>query len=148
MSDGSKRTAGAFQRTGPFRLQFLLESLHDLREHLREVGSDLVVKVGRPEVMLPELAQKYDCSTLYCSKEYTYEEIQMEKALEEQLSVAYFHNSPMIHPEDLPFSIEKLPKVFTDFRKKVEKYSQVRSPYASPKSIASPELEGKRYSYA
>ncbi|MEL7425712.1 MAG: deoxyribodipyrimidine photo-lyase, partial [Bacteroidota bacterium] len=29
-----------FQRTGPYRMQFLLESLQDLKEHLKEVGSD------------------------------------------------------------------------------------------------------------
>ena len=32
-----------FQRTGPYRMQFLLESLEDLKEHLKEVGSDLII---------------------------------------------------------------------------------------------------------
>ncbi|MEM1321903.1 MAG: DASH family cryptochrome [Bacteroidota bacterium] len=130
-----------FKRTGPFRMQFLLECLVDLREHLREVGSDLIIRRGRPAELLPELARQYECSTVYCSKEYTSEEIAVEQALEEELAVEYFHNSPMIHPDDVSFSIDRMPKVFSPFRQKVEKYSEVRSPFKSPEAISSPTLD-------
>ncbi|PHN06119.1 DASH family cryptochrome [Flavilitoribacter nigricans] len=130
-----------FPRTGPFRLQFQLESLQDLQTQLSAKQSDLIFRCGHPAAILPELAREYQCDRIYCSKEYTFEEIAVERALEEQVEVSYFHNSPMIHPDDLPFAIEKLPEVFTNFRKKVEKYSQIRSPLPAPEIISSPTLE-------
>lgn len=130
-----------FQRTGPFRLQFLLESLRDLKTHLQNLGSDLIIRRGHPAEILPGLSEKYGCSQVFCSKAYTYEELQVERDLESVLEMVNVHNSPLIHPDDLPFTIEQLPRVFTNFRKKVEKYSWVRESLAGPDAIPSPGLE-------
>ena len=130
-----------FQRTGVHRMRFLLESLQDLKEHLQDLGSDLVIKKGNAKKLLPELALQYDCATIFASKEYTHEEIQIEKQLANKVSLTLVHNSPMIHPDDVPFAIDRMPEVFTAFRKKVEKYSEVSSPFLSPKTINSPSLE-------
>jgi len=129
-----------FIRTGPFRLQFLLESLQDLKEHLKEKGSDLLVIRGKTEKILPELANKYTADAIFASKEYTHEEIQLEKKLEESLPIRFFHTSTLIHPEDLPFQINQLPDVFTQFRKRVEKYADVRPSEKAPENISSPDL--------
>ncbi len=130
-----------FRRTGPYRMKFILECLHDLQEHLRETGSDLVVMRGKPEDILPRLAEKYACGKIFCAKEYTHEEIQVEEKLSGKITVEYFHNSPLIHPDDVVFEIEKMPEVFTTFRKKVEKYAEVREPFFEPEKISSPTLE-------
>ena len=130
-----------FQRTGPYRMQFLLESIADLKAHLKDVGSDLIIQRGNPVTLLTALAEKYECTTVYASKEYTSEETARERKLAQQLDVRLYHNSPLIHPEDVTFQIDRMPEVFTAFRKKVERYSEVREPFLSPKSIASPELE-------
>ncbi|MEM9821323.1 MAG: DASH family cryptochrome [Bacteroidota bacterium] len=129
-----------FQRTGPFRMQFLLESLKDLKEHLQEIGSDLIIGRGDPVVLLKEIAEQYECSTIFASKEYTSEETIVEDRLSQISDLRLFHNSPMIHPDDVTFEIERMPEVFTAFRKKVERYSEVRPPFKSPKSISSPNL--------
>jgi deoxyribodipyrimidine photo-lyase len=128
------------RRTGPFRLKFLLESLTDLREHLKEVGSNLIFHQGTPEEYLPQIAAEYDCNSVFASKEYTQEEIKTEKAVAEKLELNLFHSSTLIHPDDIPFQIEDLPEVFTVFRKKVEKYSEVRPPIPTPEKINSPDL--------
>ncbi|MEL6836513.1 MAG: DASH family cryptochrome [Bacteroidota bacterium] len=130
-----------FQRTGPYRMQFLLESLQDLKEHLKEVGSDLIIQRGNPLTLITALAEKYECNTVYASKEYTSEEIAVERGLAQSVDVRLFHNSPMIHPDDVTFAIDRMPEVFTAFRKKVERYSEVRAPFLSPKAIPSPGLE-------
>lgn len=36
-------------KTGGFRAQFLLESVQDLKQSLRHIGSDLMVCMGTPE---------------------------------------------------------------------------------------------------
>lgn len=130
-----------FDRIGPFRMQFLLESLQDLKTKLQEKGSDLLIKRGRPADILPALSEQYQASKVFCSKEYTQEEIQVERELRQKLDLFCFHSSSMIHPDDLPFEIDRLPEVFTNFRKKVEKYSEIREPIPSPASISSPDLE-------
>lgn len=130
-----------FRRTGPFRMKFLLESLHDLKDHLKEKGSDLIIRQGNTADILIELAQQYGATTIYASKEYTHEEILTEEIVEAEMHLELFHNSTLYHPEDVPFSIDQLPRVFTAFRKKAEKYSEVRPPIESPESISSPDLD-------
>lgn len=133
-----------FHRTGPYRMQFLLESLKDLKEHLQEVGSDLIIKKGDPVALLTSVAQQYKCDAIYCSKEYTSEEIAVENNSSQNLDLRFFHNSPMIHPDDVTFDIDRMPEVFTAFRKKVERYSEIRAPFESPKAISSPPLEATK----
>ena len=48
-----------FQKTGSFRAHFLLESLIDLDNNLRELGSGLVVLKGKPEVEIPKIVSQY-----------------------------------------------------------------------------------------
>ncbi len=136
-----KEDQWGFQRTGAYRMQFLLESLADLKDHLQEVGSDLIIKRGRPAEIIPELARQYACSTVFCAKEYTAEEVKVEEALEQQIAIEFFHNSPLIHPDDVNFPIDRMPEVFTAFRKKVERYSEVRAAFPSPEKVKSPDLE-------
>jgi len=44
-------------KTGSYRAKFVLESVADLRNRLRDIGSDLLVGVGKPEELLPQLVQ-------------------------------------------------------------------------------------------
>jgi deoxyribodipyrimidine photo-lyase len=129
-----------FVRMAPFRLRFLLESLQDLQQHLREKGSDLIVKVGVPEKEIPRLAEQYDCKQVYASREYAHEEIQIENRIAELVTLRLFDNGGLYEPEALPFAVEKTPAVFTQFRKKVEKYAEVPTPLNTPDQIPSPSL--------
>ena len=135
-----ERGQWGFCRTGPFRLNFLLESLYQLSEDLRDKGSRLQVLKGIPEKELPRLAREYRCSSLYASKEYAHEEIQVEKALAGALDTRFYHSSTLFEPESLPFPIGRLPDVFTTFRKQVERYAEVPEPLSPPEEIPGPEL--------
>jgi len=46
---------GGLDRTGPFRAAFVVAALRDLRAALRQRGSDLAVRIGRPEEVLPQV---------------------------------------------------------------------------------------------
>jgi hypothetical protein len=54
---------------GPFRAQFLAEAVADLRAALRAAGSELVVRVGRPEEVVAELVRRTGAATVYCHTE-------------------------------------------------------------------------------
>jgi deoxyribodipyrimidine photolyase len=38
-----------FDKTGPYRAKFLLECVDNLRQRLRDCGSDLIIRMGKPE---------------------------------------------------------------------------------------------------
>lgn len=43
------KSSHGISTTGPYRAQFVLDAIADLRESLRAAGSDLIVRCGKPE---------------------------------------------------------------------------------------------------
>lgn len=134
-----------FQKTGNFRTKFLFESLVDLDKQLRQLGSGLLVVKGNPETELLNVAKYYQANKLFAKKEVAFNEKQTEKKVEKELwkvkcELETFRTSTLYHAQDLPFSIKDIPDVFTNFRKKIEKESIIRSVYPSPLSIKSPTI--------
>jgi deoxyribodipyrimidine photo-lyase len=133
-------TAFGFAKTGPFRARFVIECVADLRESLRALGSDLLVRVGKPEEVIPGLVQQLEIGALHCSAEVTSEERAVESALAEALRplgvrLSTFWGATLYHPEDLPFPVESVPEVFTEFRKRVEDRATVRPAYPRPERL-------------
>lgn len=116
-----------FPKTGARKMLFTLETLQDLQQQLHQLGSRLLVFTGYPEVILPSLCSRFEDLLITASKEYTAEEMAIEKSLSHSgLHIQYHHDLTMIHPSDLPFEISDLPDIFTQFRKSVEAHSAVR----------------------
>ncbi|MDJ0520819.1 MAG: DASH family cryptochrome [Planctomycetota bacterium] len=140
-------TPEGFAKTGPFRTRFLRESVADLRESLRALGGDLVIRHGRPEDVLPALAAELDAAAVHLHAEVTSEETDVERAVTDALTplgvtVRAFWGATLHHPDDLPFAIADLPEVFTRFRGKVEKRSSVRPPLDAPATLPSlPQID-------
>ena len=123
-----------FPKTGGHRLKFLLESVKELRNALQACGSNLIIRCGIPELILPELVADVNATALYCSKESLTEEQKVESALEEKLNqmkvrMDSFWQHTLYHEEDVPWPIRQVPEVFTSFRKEAEKTVQVRNEF-------------------
>jgi deoxyribodipyrimidine photo-lyase len=134
-----------FKKTGSFRAQFLLESLHDLDASLRALGSGLIVVIGKPEIEIPKLVQEYKAQKVFAKREVAFEEKQTENKVQSELfklrcELETFSTSTLYHAEDLPFSIKDIPDVFTNFRKKTEKDSKIRKAFEAPTKMNSPEI--------
>ena len=132
-----------FQKTGSFRAQFLLESLTDLDNNLRKLGSGLVVLKGKPEVEILKIVSQFKASKVVAKREVAFEERQTESKVQEALfkvkcEFQTFSTSTLYHAEDLPFSIKDIPDVFTNFRKKTEKDAVIRPSFETPNTIKSP----------
>eukprot|EP01031_Cornospumella_fuschlensis_P045298 gene45298-55417_t len=131
------------KKTGPFRAQFLLESVSDLRTSLRSLGSNLLVATGKPEDVIANLKSP-DVGELVvlCQGEVTYEELQVEKAVEKAIKRVsptgrierIVGGCSLYHPEDLPFraDLKDLPDVFTPYREKVERAKTPVRPLLPP----------------
>lgn len=127
------------EKIGAIRLQFLLESLHNLNKSLKEMGSGLLVRVGDPAEELSKIATEEKVMAIYAHKEPAWEEIKEEenlrKLLAEEVEIKYFWGKTLFHVNDLPFDYQKTPDVFSNFRKKNEKYGKVRPLFAKPEKI-------------
>jgi len=133
---GSTRWFG-FPKTGRYRAKFIIESVRDLRLSLRELGSELIVRVGKPEEILFDLAHKVKSSWIFCNRERTAEEVFVQDTLEKKLwsigqEMRYSRGKMLYYTSDLPFPITHTPDSFTQFRKEVERYIPVRQPLPLP----------------
>jgi cryptochrome len=61
------QTAG--RRAGCIRANFILESINELDQKLQSLGSRLVVVIGKPEKVLPEIVASLQVSSLYYERE-------------------------------------------------------------------------------
>ncbi len=137
------QTAFGFAKTGAYRAQFLLEAVADLRRSLQALGSDLVVRVGKPEQIIPALVQAHGLKVVYWHEEVTAEERRVEQALEAQLASLgcrseVYWGATLYHPDNLPFPIARLPEVFTQFRRQVEQHSSVDVGLPTPTRLSPP----------
>jgi len=140
-----KKNASGNSKTGNVRARFLLESVADLRKNLQLIGGDLIVRIGNPAEILPQLAEEYHVSEVYHHREVAYEETaiseQVETALwKMKLNLKHFIGHTLYHKEDLPFPIKDIPDSFAVFKKKVERDSDVRPCIGTPDAIHTPEI--------
>lgn len=127
-----------YPKMGNQRKKFLLESLIDLKKSLRAKGSDLLFVRGKAKALLPHLIQKHQCSQVFLSTPIGFNERNRLQYLQKKLPRISFHTvetHPLVPSADLPFDIQKLPEVFTPFRKKIEKYCTFRAPEPTPERI-------------
>lgn len=123
------------------RAFFLWQSVMELRESMRNRGSELYVFKGNPVQILKELHDRWSFTSLSYSKSVGHEEREREADVERELSAnVQIHadwTHTLINMKDLPFSIEKSPDVFTPFRKKIEKYHEFTPPVDAPDVVPS-----------
>ncbi len=136
------------------RAKFLIESVADLKAGLRTLGSDLVVGVGKPEELLPQLVRPADgeagdaCTTLLMTEQCASQELAVERRTLRALQSAGSVRSVVSRPNALydgdelrnlfGADLSAMPDVFTPFRQKVESRCAVGAPLPSPASGSLP----------
>lgn len=131
-------TEFGFPKTGRYRARFILESVRDLQLSLKKLGSDLVIRIGRPEEEIFRLAQQVKSSWVFCNRERTPEEVFVQDHLEKKLwsigqELRFSRGKMLYHTGDLPFPIQHTPDTFAQFKKEVERYVGIREPLERPK---------------
>ena len=99
----------------------MLQSVADLRQRLRTRGSDLLVRVGRPEDVLPALADQVNAARVFCHTEVNADDVAIESAVQDALQhqgadLAGCWGCTLHHPEDLPFAVTNVPTSYGAFR--------------------------------
>ncbi len=134
-----------FKKTEKFRTKFILQSLNELKSNLNKLNVSLLVYSDKPENKVPKLVEQFDISSIYLQKEWTQEESTVINNLKNKLknSIKWNENYDqfLFHPDDIPFSFDEIPQVFTNFRKRLEKYVSVRKETSPSKLETSNLLE-------
>ena len=134
------KTSFGFPRTGKYRLKFILESVADLRKNLRERGSELYIRIGKPEDVITDIAQNTKTSWVFCNRERTSYELRVQDKLEQKLwsigqELRFCRGKMLYHTADLPFPVTHTPDTFSQYRKEVERMTAVREPFPMPSKI-------------
>lgn len=129
-----------FRKIGHHRAQFIIESVDALRKALREKGSDLVIRVGKPEEEVYELAKLVKPNWVFCNRERTRDEMAVQDELEQRLwtigqEMRYSRGKLLYYTADLPFPITHTPDTFAQFRKETERYVPIRKPLPTPEKM-------------
>ena len=135
-------TSYGFRKTDKFRARFIIESVQNLKFNLQKLGLDLLMKVGKPEEIIYELAKDHKTSWTFCNRERTQEEKDVQDSLERNLwsvgqEIRYSRGKMLYYTADLPFPVTHTPDIFTSFRKEVEKFVDVRAPIQLPSELPS-----------
>jgi deoxyribodipyrimidine photo-lyase len=133
-------------KTGRFRARFLVESLADLRAACRVLGGELFLRHGHPELIIPALARELNASAVCYHEEVASDETTVEAEVDAALESAGVEitrrwGHTMLHPDDLPFALDALPDVFTQFRTRVERSVTPRRCLPAPLALQAPALD-------
>ncbi|KAL6564176.1 1,3-beta-glucanosyltransferase [Orobanche minor] len=120
------KSSSGFDKTGPYRATFLIESVSDLRKNLQSRGSDLVVRIGKPEDVLSDVVKSVGADAVYMHREVSHDEVKAEEKIEEVMNnegveVKYYWGSTLYHLEDLPFELTEMPTNYGGFKEKVKR---------------------------
>lgn len=138
-----QKTNFGFRKLGVYRAKFLLETLEDLKQNLHQKNISLLVYFKAPEAIIPEICNQFKIDAIYKQKEWTSEEIEEKEQVEALLSdtpIVEIYNQFLYHPEDILSDPQKIPNVFSNFRKKLEKYVAIREEATFYKTFDSDNL--------
>mgnify|MGYP002630259521 FL=1 len=128
-----------FKKTDKFRTQFLIDSVLDLKKALAKLNISLIIDLKAPESSLPEYIHQYQVETIFLQKEWTSEEKKQEEEIAQKVGTSLqwerSYDQFLLHPDDLPFSVDQTPEVFGNYRKKCEKEVSVRTLIATHNAL-------------
>lgn len=125
-----EQTGFGFKKTEKFRAKFLIESVTTLKQNLEKLNIPLLVYHQKPEDCIPEIIAQHEINSVYFQEEWTSEEIEVLENIKSKISVSLkfkaTYNQFLFHPEDIPFEIQTIPNVFTQFRNQCEKSTKIK----------------------
>ena len=124
---------------GPQRDRFLRETLQELKDQLQALGQDLMVLEGSPELVLPNIVDRFSIDHVTTNFTPGWYESQAITFLEQKLpaTLSVSRGNRLFDVEQFPFAVEDLPDTFSPFRRRVEKLN-ISSPIPAPGALPPP----------
>ncbi len=130
-------TAWGFKRTSTHRIEFLSSALKGLHSSLSRAGNQLLELHGDSATVLKQLADTVGINEIHCESIAAPEEQEVVRRLRASgLQVCETWQSTMLEISELPFMVDRLPEVFTQFRNRIEAAGIApRVPFSQPVRI-------------
>lgn len=126
------------RRLGVHRARFLLESLASLDSALRQRGSQLLVLPGAAEQVIEQLVERFALNRVLTLEEIAPEERAQVARVRQRLggiALEQYPGNSLLRVDELPCSVQRLPKVFSQFRQQVEARLPVFQPSPAPRQL-------------
>lgn len=120
-------TKYGFKKMEKFRAKFLLESIEDLKNNLNKLNISLIVDFRTLEKSLKSVIDKYNIQSIYLQKEWTRDEKEEESKIPNNINTYRYFDQFLYSPERVKTIYDKIPRGFSNFRKKCEKYLDVEN---------------------
>ncbi len=136
----NNKTNYGFRQIGPYRAKFILESIHNLAKSFADKNVDLIIRFGKTEDIIYEIARQVKSIWVFCNRERTPEEEFIQDELEKKLwqigqELRFTRGKMLYHTGDLPFPIKHTPDTYAAFYREVGKIVPVRKPLPIPDNI-------------
>ncbi len=124
---------------GAQRDRFIRESLQALKAALQALGQDLMVLEGSPELVIPQIVERFSIDVVSTPQTPGWYESQTLAFLRDKLSVPLIvdRGNTLFTPDQFPFAWADYPDTFSPFRRKIEKLT-VPSPHGPPETLPPP----------
>ncbi len=135
-----------FRKLGVYRAKFLLETLSNLQKSLAKKNISFLVFFDKSQEKIPEICKEFKIQRIYKQLEWISEEQKVTRQVRSgvpKIPVEEIYNQFLYHPEDILSDLQRIPNVFTAFRKKLEKYVAIRPEVEATKAFDPSNLLGK-----
>ncbi len=120
-----------FKKTDKYRAQFLIETVQELKANLETLNISLFIYNKNTAQAINSLYKTHNFNAVFYQSEWTQEEansiLEAKSVLPQNIDFIETYDQFLFHPEDIPYQFQDIPRVFTEFRKKCEKESRIRT---------------------
>ena len=130
-------TKYGFKKTEKYRAKFLLETISDLKSQLDKLNISLIITHKDFGQSINEIIDQFEVTSIYTQTEWTRDELKEESFIPKEINLIKDFDQFLFSPNDVRSLYDNIPRGFSNFRKKCEKYLSVNDTLSIPKSLNS-----------
>ena len=130
-------TKYGFKKTEKYRAKFLLETISDLKSQLEILNISLIITHRDFGQSINEIIDQYGITNIYTQTEWTRDELREESFIPDEINLIKDFDQFLFSPNDVRSLYDNIPRGFSNFRKKCEKYLSVNDTLSIPNSLNS-----------
>ena len=128
-------TEYGFKKTEKYRAKFFLESIIELKKQLDILNISLIVTHDYLDKSISQIINQYEIKKVFLQTEWTRDELIEESYLPEKVDLIKDFDQFLYSPNDVKTLYDNIPRGFSNFRKKCEKYLSVDDILPIPKPL-------------
>ena len=128
-------TKYGFKKTEKFRTKFFLESIAELKNELDKLNISLIITHDYPDKSIPQIIKQYEINKVFLQTEWTRDELIEDSYFPKDVDLIKDFDQFLYSPTDVKTLYENIPRGFSNFRKKCEKYLSVDDILPIPKPL-------------